>query len=356
MTIDIYPLGMSPFTVSSSSVLTPPILQKEPFLLHSSFPGCFAFLVDFGYCEGRMKEKILLLNLYFGLCILALSAVCLVFQVPFMKTWFFSFAWWSFILVMDSLNFRKSKSSPLSDSFGNFLFSAFISVFVWLIFELFNLRLRNWSYHNLPSNLFIRWLGYFVAFATVIPAIRELAWFVESILKGKNLALFKIRVTPFLLKAFFGAGIVSVVLPLTWPRIFFPCVWLCFIFLLEPVNYRLKNENLLKDGEEKWTRFWSWISAGLAAGFLWEFWNFWASSRWEYSLPYLNFWKVFQMPVFGYTGFMPFALEIFAIYYFLSFVHKKLQGRIFLKSVIIVALLIFYAGAFYLIDALTLFR
>lgn len=303
-----------------------------------------------------MKEKILRLNLYFGLCLLALSAVCLGFQFSFMKTWFFSFAWWSFILIMDSINFRKSKTSPLSDSFRNFLFSAFISVFVWLIFELFNLRLRNWSYHNLPSNIFIRWLGYFVAFATVIPALRELALFAEGIFKGKNLALFKIRTTSALLKAFLAMGIVSVFLSLTWPRIFFPFVWLCFIFLLEPINYWLKNETILRDGGEKWTKFWSWLSAGFVAGFLWEFWNFWASSRWEYTLPYLNFWKVFQMPVFGYTGFLPFALEIFAIYHLLSFVWKKVQGRILIKSAIIVALLIFCAGGFYLIDALTLVR
>jgi hypothetical protein len=302
-----------------------------------------------------MKEKILRLNLYIGIFILIGSASLLALQVSFFRTWFFSFAWWSFILLMDSLNYRKNGSSLLSESLRNFLFTAFISVFVWLIFELFNLRLKNWSYHNLPENMIIRWLGYFIAFATVIPAMREIALFMEGLFKNKKLTLFRLRATPLLLRIFFISGIIFFFLFVIWPRLFFPFAWLCFIFLLEPVNIWLGNDSLWKDVEKKdWSRFWSWVSAGLVAGFLWEFWNFWAASRWEYSLPYLNFWRVFQMPVFGYTGFLPFALEIFALYQILLFFYKKMQSRALLKVVVIIILLFAYAGAFYLIDTYSL--
>jgi len=302
-----------------------------------------------------MKGKILRLNLYLGLFGLIFSAVLLILDVSFMKTWFFCCSWWSFILVMDSLNFRRSKTSPLSDSVKNFLFSAFISVLVWLIFELFNLRVKNWTYHGLPQNILERWIGYFVAYASVIPAMKEMSLFAQSFLSKKRLGLFRIRGTPALLKSWFFSGIISIILVLTWPRLFFPFIWLCFIFLLEPLNYRLKNKTLLRDLEKRdWTRFWSWLLAGLVAGFLWEFWNFWAGSHWEYYIPYLNFWRVFQMPVFGYTGFLPFALEVFALYQLLFALYKKLQTKIVLKSMIIVFLLMFYAGAFYLIDTFTL--
>ncbi len=302
-----------------------------------------------------MKEKILRLNLYIGIFILIGSALLLALQVSFFKTWFFSFAWWSFILLMDSLNYRKSGASLLSESPRNFLFTAFISVFVWLIFELFNLRLKNWSYHNLPESVALRWLGYFIAFATVIPAMREIALFMEGLFKKSKLALFRLRATPLLLRIFFISGIIFFLLFIVWPRLFFPFAWLCFIFLLEPINIRLGNDSLWKDVEKRdWTRFWSWVSAGLAAGFLWEFWNFWAASRWEYTLPYLNFWRIFQMPVFGYTGFLPFALEIFAIYQILLFLNKKMQSRIILKVMVVILLLVAYGGIFYLIDTYTL--
>lgn len=272
-----------------------------------------------------------------------------------MKTWFYCFAWWSFILVVDSLNFRRRKASPLSESTKSFLFLAFISVFVWLIFELFNLRLKNWSYHDLPSSIFERWLGYFIAFASVIPAMREISFFVEGFFKKKRLALFRMKPSPIFLRLCVFLGVLSIFLSLSWPRLFFPLVWLCFIFLLEPLNFWLENKTFLADLERReWTRLWSWISAGLVAGFFWELWNFWAGSRWEYSLPYLNFWRVFQMPVLGYTGFLPFALEIFAFYQLFSGMYKKLEKKILIKTVIFIFLILFYLGCFYLIDTFSL--
>jgi hypothetical protein len=302
-----------------------------------------------------MKEGILRFNLYAGLLILIISAILLSLNFPFIKTWFYCFAWWSFILVIDSLNFRIRKASPLSESAKTFLFSAFISVFVWLIFELFNLRLKNWSYHDLPSHLFERWLGYFIAFASVIPALREISYFIEGLQKKKSFALFRLKASPNFLKLCVSLGVLFIFLAIGWPGLFFPLIWLCFILLLEPLNYWLKNVTFLADLEGKnWTRIWSWILAGLAAGILWELWNFFAGSHWEYSLPYLNFWRVFQMPVFGYTGFMPFALEIYAFYQLFVWVQKELEKRILKKTLFFVFLIFFYLGCFYLIDSYSL--
>ena len=302
-----------------------------------------------------VKERILRANLYIGFAVIILSAFLLILETPFMKTWFYCFAWWSFILIVDSINFRRKKYSLISISLKDFLFMAFISVFVWLLFELFNLRLRNWSYHGLPEDFPVRWLGYFIAFATVIPAMKELQLFFLSILKKNRLALFRLKPKSWLLVLFVCVGILSSILVLIWPRIFFPLVWLCFIFLLEPINFWLKNDSLLKDFERRdWRKFWSWILAGLLTGLLWEFWNFWAGSHWEYSLPYFNFGKMFQMPVLGYTGFLPFALQIFAIHQFLYFMRKKIEESSLLKILIFLCLLWFYFGAFYLIDMFSL--
>ena len=304
-----------------------------------------------------MKEKFLRFNLYLGLLILIISSIFLILQYPFIKTWFYCFAWWSFILIMDSLNFRIRKASPLSESTKTFLYAAFISVFVWLIFELFNLRLKNWHYHDLPSFFIERWLGYFIAFASVIPALREISYFFEGIFGKKSPALFRLKTSPKFLRLYVFLGILFIILSISWPRLFFPLVWLCFIFLFEPLNYCLKNESFLADMEKKnWARIWSWILAGLVAGFLWELWNSFADSHWEYTLPYLNFWRVFHMPVFGYTGFMPFALEIFAFYQLFMRMRKELEERIAAKAFIWIIMILFYLGCFYLIDSTSLIR
>ncbi len=302
-----------------------------------------------------MKKNFFQLNLFVGILIFLLAVALLGLGSSFMKVWFYCFAWWSFILFMDGLNFRKNKTSPLAENPWLFHSTAFFSVFIWLIFDLFNLRLENWSYHNLPPNLGERWLGYFIAFGSVVPAIKEISFYFESVLKGKKAALFQIKVSTLMLKIFFLLGLSFVFLPIFWPNLFFPLVWLCFIFLLEPLNYWLKNETLLADLEQRdWSRVWSWVLAGLVAGILWELFNFWAGTHWEYNLPYLNFGRVFQMPVLGYTGFMPFALEIFAFYHLLAGLYRKLKKRIILSTALL--LIGFYIGCFYLIDAFTVVK
>jgi hypothetical protein len=302
-----------------------------------------------------MNPRFFCKSLWAGLTVFALSWILLFLGVPFVKTWFFCLAWWSFILVLDSLNFRLRGSSPLSRSPALFFSKALCSVFVWNVFELFNLRLQNWSYHHLPAARPERWLGYFIAFASVIPALEELAVLVGPIF-AKRLRLFRVRMSPLLARAGLLCGLLCLVLSFLWPRIFFPLVWLGFIFLLEPLNYRLRSGSFLGGWEKNdWQAFWSWALSGLAAGFFWEFFNFWAGSRWKYHLPYLDFGRVFEMPALGYTGFLPFALEIFAFVQLFLWAAGKIEKRSPLaRAAFITSLAVFCGGVFALIDRFTL--
>jgi hypothetical protein len=301
-----------------------------------------------------MKRRILRGNLYFGISVFLFSSFLLIAKNPFMKSWYYIFAWWAFILIIDSINFRSTGNSPLSEGVANFLFMGFISVNAWLIFELVNLRLMNWSYVGLPQGLFLRWLGYFLAFATVIPALKELSVLFQYLMRRRSSNWFKIRPTRLLLIGSVVFGLLCIGAALLWPHLFFPLVWLGFYFLIEPINYQLKAVTLLAQIERnEWGTFWTWTLSGLTAGFLWEFWNFWAGSHWEYSLPYLDFWHVFQMPVFGFLGFLPFALEIFAIWNLALAVKKRVKKSVTLSAVIIFVLLLFCAASFYLMDKFT---
>ncbi|MFC2163574.1 hypothetical protein ACFLT2_01105 [Acidobacteriota bacterium] len=302
-------------------------------------------------------KSIYRLNLHIGLGAMLLAIILLVLDVRFMKTWFYICAWWPLLIILDSLNFRIGGSSPLSDSPRNFVFAAFISIPVWLVFELFNLRLQNWSYHNLPPELPLRWLGYCLAFASVIPILLELSALFKAALTGKTISFFPIKTTSGFLNGCILLGFLFLVLSILFPNLFFPLVWLGFIFLLEPLNYRLKIDSLLADAERQYgNRIVSWLLAGLASGVLWESLNYWAGSHWEYTLPYLNFGRIFQMPVFGFGGFLPFAIEVFAMYALLDFLRKKMTGKVALKAILAVLILAFNALAFYLMDTYTLIQ
>ena len=282
---------------------------------------------------------------------LAGSAALLAAGAPFMKTWFYCFAWWSLLLALDGWKARRTGGSFVFDAGREFLFSAFLSVPVWLMFELFNLRLRNWSYHGLPPSLPERWAGYFLAFATVIPALKILAGLIRSF----GVKTIRIRrgltVSPELLRICAASGLTCLALTLVWPKIFFPLVWLGFIFLVEPLNYGRRGPSLLRGLEEGDAALpVVWMLAGLAAGILWELLNFWAGSHWEYHIPYLNFGRIFQMPVFGFGGFLPFALEIFAIDALAAGIYARLKARPAYRPAFWAALAAFDGLVFHLID------
>jgi hypothetical protein len=122
------------------------------------------------------------------------------------------------------------------------------------------------------------------------------------------------------------AGAFCFVAPVLLPSFAFPLVWLSFYLILDPINY-LHNQpstlGHLKEGNLATPL--SLLLSGIILGFLWEFWNYWAIIKWTYNLPYVGFLKVFEMPILGYLGYFPFALELYAMYWFIRslFVKKE---------------------------------
>jgi len=49
--------------------------------------------------------------------------------------------------------------------------------------------------------------------------------------------------------------------------------------------------------------------AGLICGFFWELWNYGSAARWHYSIPYVQRFHIFEMPLVGYAGYLPFGVE-----------------------------------------------
>jgi hypothetical protein len=87
---------------------------------------------------------------------------------------------------------------------------------------------------------------------------------------------------------------------------------------------------------------------------LWEFWNYWSGAKWVYAIPFFNFWKVFEMPLLGYLGFMPFALQCYLFWQLLRLVRKAYAGRGWRISLVTASLAAMYCAlVFYGIDHFT---
>ena len=242
-------------------------------------------------------------------------------RVPPFYSWHTPIAWTGYILFVDGLVWKRRGNSWLANARAEFVFLAVASVPLWIIFEMYNkYSIHNWYYVGLPEFLPLRYFGYVWSFATIWPAIFETGDLVSS-LRDRRAPEHRVDdVEPQRIGALgwasVAAGALMLIVPILYPSPYLAApIWLGFIFLLDPLNARAGSEAILTDLREARTdRLVNLLLAGLICGIVWEFWNYWAGTKWIYAVPILPNLRVFEMPVLGYGGFPPFALECFTMY------------------------------------------
>ena len=252
-----------------------------------------------------------------GLMIIVVGEALLLGRFWLVPVFFTPIAWTGYVLFLDALVYKTKGESLIRTRPKEFLLMLPWSVLCWLFFELYNLHLQNWVYLGLPQNLIIRSIGYVWSFATIFPAILETADFLETIFE-------KFRMKPWepsqtVLYVFMILGFTLLILPILFSsstaKYMIALIWVGFAFLLEPMNHLVGGRSLFayfERGELK--QLLGLTMAGLVCGLLWEFWNYWAEARWIYNVPFT--WagpKIFEMPLLGFLGFIPFAVECHAM-------------------------------------------
>jgi hypothetical protein len=84
--------------------------------------------------------------------------------------------------------------------------------------------------------------------------------------------------------------------------------------IFEPINHWTGRPHFLKklrDGD--WRIVLSLALGALICGFFWEMWNYYSFPKWVYHTPGTEFLRIFEMPLLGYGGYIPFALELYAL-------------------------------------------
>ena len=270
---------------------------------------------------------------------------------PF-TSWLYHFAWWPLLLFLDALLIRLTDKSRIWGNPGDFLRLAFFSVTVWLVFEAFNLWLLNWRYVNIEPQIWLRWPGYALAFATVLPGVLLTAEVLAALGLGSNIQA-RPRSLGSWQPVFLLVGVACLMLPFLVPRYAFPLIWLAFIFLLDPLLDLMTNDSLTRRliaGAPQ--RHLCLLVAGLLCGVWWELWNYPSLAKWVYTLPILNFGKIFEMPILGYLGFLPFALECALMYKLFRLADDRLAGSP-KRRIFYLAQFAFWVMMFTAIDAYT---
>jgi len=266
---------------------------------------------------------------WIGVIIIVIAEILLIFDIKIVKILFTPIVWTGYILFIDAALNKLGGKSYLIHKRKEFLLMLPVSLGCWLIFEAYNLHLRNWDHVNLPENMVVRIIGYVWSFITIFPGVLITSEVIDHLniferFKTRNFVISKRTLIFWLL---IGASflIVPLILPAIYSKYLFALVWLGFVFLLDPINALLGEHSLFIDLRTgKISKLFSLFLSGVICGFLWEFWNYWAATKWIYILPFLQEPKIFEMPVVGFLGFLPFAVECYVMWIFIKAIIQKL--------------------------------
>lgn len=273
-----------------------------------------------------------------GVAIFAAGVTALALDLPRWNAVWYVPAWWGYLLVVDAGVHRLSGRSWVGERRRRLAVMLFWSAPFWFLFEAFNLRLENWYYVFVLRDAWWGEIVAWLAFATVLPAccfhaelVRGLGWFEET--RWRPLV-----VGPGTELVVAALGVASIAGPIVWPRYAFALVWGATLWLPDLLNRRAGEPSLLGDlerGDPR--RLLRLLTGGLFAGVAWESLNFWARSKWIYTVPFFEDWKIFEMPVLGFLGFPVLAVAAFSFWVLLLRVLRGGGWKVWALAVVAVA-------------------
>ena len=227
--------------------------------------------------------------------------------------------WLGYIGVVNALTVRRAGSSLLTRSPLRFAALFPLSALFWWFFEYLNRFVGNWRYVGIEEFGALEYtLFATLAFSTVLPAVASTAEYLGT--AGRIHAAFA-HWQPARIPA--PKTIAALVLTITtlslavlgvFPEHLFPLVWISpalVIISLQALGNR--NTVLAPLARGDWRGLASYSAAALLCGFFWEMWNFGSLAHWEYAIPHVDRLRIFEMPLLGYAGYLPFGIECAAI-------------------------------------------
>jgi hypothetical protein len=239
--------------------------------------------------------------------------------LSFLRPHMFVPLWLGYILVISGLTYRRQGSCLMLVSKKRFVLLFVLSAVFWWYFEYLGRFVQNWNYvgvkpHISAAEYAIRAS---LSFSTVLPAVlatqeylSTFAWMnrysrslVIDFPSKKALALGLLALS-FLTMLFLGL----------YADYLFPMLWVSPLFIVTSFQVLTGQKTVFADiSSGDWRLAVSLSLAALVCGFFWEMWNVYASPKWVYAIPFVDAFHVFEMPILGYAGYLPFGLECYSL-------------------------------------------
>ncbi len=231
----------------------------------------------------------------------------------------FLMLWFGYIGTINALTYQKTGRSYLTHQPGFYGALFVLSSGFWWIFEYLNQFVRNWHYVGVPvTNEHEAMALMSLAFSTVLPAVwGTYEW----------LATFPRLTRPFenwhevihlnhsnvgwLALTLGSLGLIYIGIKPSW---LFPLLWLSPLLVILGLQQVWRKHTLFKSlAVGNWCPLVLPALAALICGMFWEMWNVHSLVHWEYTIPFVHTFQIFEMPILGYSGYLPFGLECMAV-------------------------------------------
>ena len=222
--------------------------------------------------------------------------------------------WISYILVVNALKYQRTGQCMIISTPLYFLLLFPLSAVFWWFFEYLNRFVQNWYYQSSHfSSAEYFWYAT-LSFSTVLPAVlgtRELilqtGWLQSGykhylVLHWPRPKLLALITLIFSILGLAGIGV--------WPNHLFALLWISPLLIIVSLQELMSEPHVLTSvARGDWRLVISSALAALICGFFWEMWNYYSYARWVYRIPFVYRFQVFEMPLLGYAGYLPFGLQ-----------------------------------------------
>ena len=233
--------------------------------------------------------------------------------------------WLGYIVVVNAWTFARTGHCMLVHRARYFLPLFPLSAAFWWLFEYLNRFVQNWYYVGAAE---LSSLEYFfrgtIPFSTVLPAVIGTAELLTSypgvsagLKRFKRLPIQQAQRLNWSLLTSSCLGLLGIGL---LPNYLFPLVWIGPLLLFVSLQALAGQQTILSAlAEGDWRGLWVSALAALICGLWWELWNWKSLAHWEYAIPFVDRFQLFEMPLLGYAGYLPFGLECIVVAdYYLS--------------------------------------
>ncbi len=222
--------------------------------------------------------------------------------------------WLSFILVINALTYRRKGHCIMLVRPVYFLLLFPASSVFWWFFEYLNRFVQNWHYAGVRLGPWEYFCYATLCFSTVLPAvmstyewINTFSWLHKGFQKFIRLGFVSSKKTAGVVLMLSAGGLTLIGI---WPDYLFALLWISPLLIILSFQVLSNKPYFLSNlSQGDWRPVISSALAALFCGWFWEMWNYFSLSKWEYSIPFVDRFQIFEMPILGYAGYLPFGLE-----------------------------------------------